>query len=168
MHLSWSSVPGYNILGKALIEEMSSKSRQVRFYSSSLIDSTLAFLSNNKLLMCFVRVTFLKTAIGSVPTVMKAFEFTARWFTEIYATNNILPANFDFSFFKAGLSAVFASGHGAATAKVFWLLYQIWHVLSVEHKEDLLQMILDPARFYSFMFNWCWDTRMCFYYFFYF
>ena len=147
---------------------MSSQSREVRSYSSYLMDATLAFLSNNKLLMCFVRVTFLKTDIKNVPTVMKTMEFSARWFIEIYATKNILPANFDFSFFKAGLSAVFASGHGTATAKVFWLLYQMWHVLSVEHKEDLLQLILEHQRFYSFMFNWCWDTRMCFYHFFYF
>ena len=142
--------------------------RDTRNYSESLIDATTSFLENNKLLMCFVRVSFLQTSITSVQAMMKTMDFTARWFIAIHVTKNIIPSNFDFSFFRLGLMKILNINHGTASAKVFWLLYQIWHVIPTEHKENLLMDMLEPKRFYQFFFNWGWDMRSCFYYFYYF
>jgi len=58
--------------------------------------------------------------------------------------------------------------HGTATAKVFWLLYQIWHVIPVNERELILSDILLEKRFYEYFFNWGYDMRNCFYYFYYF
>ena len=99
------------------------QNREVRNYSESLIEATTSFLSNNKLLMCYVRVTFLKTSISSVPTVMKTMDFISKWFLQIHINKSLIPPNFDFAFFKAGLQKIISTNHGTVTAKVFWLLY---------------------------------------------
>ena len=144
--LTWSYVPGYTVIGRALIEEM--QNREIRLYSDSLIDATKAFLANNKLLMAFVRVTFLKTSTSDLPTVMKTMDLTAKWFLEIHASENIIPPNFDFAFFRHGIEKIIKLNHGAATAKVFWLMYQVWHVIPTEQKDLLLKDFLKPDKFY--------------------
>jgi len=80
-HLQWNCIPGYNIIGQALIEEM--QKRDVRLYGDSLINSTLAFLENNKLLMCYVRVTYPKTSVHNLPDLMKTLDLTSKWFIKI-------------------------------------------------------------------------------------
>ena len=88
-----------------------------------MIDSTTAFLENNKVLMCFVRVTFQKTSTTNLPVLMKTMELTAKWFLKLYSNQIAISPNFDFAFFKESINKIIALNHGTATAKVFWLLY---------------------------------------------
>ena len=69
-------------------------------YSDSLVESTLAFLANNKLLMAFIRVSFLKTSLNNLSAVMKTLDLASKWFLEIHVNKIIIPPNFDFAFFK--------------------------------------------------------------------
>ena len=43
------------------------------------------FLENNKLLMCYVRVTYPKTSLHNLPDLMKTLDLTAKWFLKIFS-----------------------------------------------------------------------------------
>ena len=99
---------------------------------------------------------------------MKTLDLTSKWFIKIQSNQLTISPNFDFSFFKTALDKIMSLNHGTATAKVFWLLYQIWHVIPVNERERILSDILKEDKFYSYFFNWGYDMRNCFYYFYYF
>ena len=144
------------------------EAKPVQYYSDALLDASLAFLVNGKLLWPYVMTTFLKTATRDVSTIMKTLEITTKWFHKIYSEGILIPPNFDFNFLMKGINILLELDHGTSTAKVLWFLYQILHVIPKLEREELLKNLLAPKCFYSLFFHWSYNVRMCFYYFYYF
>lgn len=95
-------------------------------------------------------------------------EMTSEWFIRICSNSQTLPTDFPFEFFSQAISILVDLDHGSSTAKVCWLLYQIFHILPQLEREKLLLKLLEPQKFYSLFFHWSWNVRLCFHYFYYF
>ena len=57
--------------------------------------------------------------------------------------------------------------HGTSTAKVIWMLYQVFHIIPKKERDLLLCELLLPEIFYKYMFHWSHFVRMAFHHFYY-
>lgn len=90
------------------------------------------------------------------------------WFTKIHKNKSIIPTQFDFQFFLQAINILLNLDHGVSTAKCIWLLYKILHIVPRNQRQILLRKILSSSKFYEFMFNWSWNVRTLFLYFYFF
>lgn len=80
-------------------------------------------MSNTRLLSRFVLIVFSKTPLYDALAVNSTLELVVEWFTKIHRNGNLIPADFDFTFFFKGIRMLIELDHGTSTAKLIWMLY---------------------------------------------
>eukprot|EP01069_Polyplicarium_translucidae_P000547 Polyplicarium_translucidae@DN1292_c0_g1_i2.p1 len=156
----WHYVPGYVTLLKAMLLEM--KIREVTKYPDSLLNCSGAMLANEDLLTVFVKIVFLKTSVHCSRSVFSSLNYTDYWVQVLSLSRRVLPANFDFAFFRRGMSMLLSSELCLNVAKAIWLLYKNVKVFRAPQLKLLVVDLMSEEYFYRLMLSWSWLIRRCF------
>ena len=158
--IKWNYFPGYNKIILALLVEM--KTRPFTKYSAKMKAACCRLLVNDKLLNIFVTIIFNKTNVNTVIDLLKTLEFLGMMFKAIDAKNKVIPSNFNIMFFYRGVKMIIESEFSLAVTKMLQILYDSYHLFSVDLQMDLSMFLLGKAFFRLFL-HWCHNVRMVFF-----
>jgi len=161
-HVPWQDLPGYTILVKALL--VSLKQREVKAYPEALVNASIAFLKNEKLLNTYIAIVYNKTKLYDSNSVFQVFEIINKWLTALRENNKTISPTFDYSFFFKGIAMILEEDHAINITKVLWMLYNNFNILPYDQKLHFSEYLFGKLFFKLFL-HWSWNVRQVFHHF---
>lgn len=105
---------------------------------------------------------FPKTCLYEINCVLKSLQLIHSYFQVISQRNKKMPSDFNFNYFYTGIKTILQSNHSYLLIRVIALLYDFYHILSVDFKQSLDNFIFSKG-FNQIFLHWCDHVRRIFY-----